>query len=241
MALCVFAVLLAAERDHWWRHTAWTTFEVFGGRPEADGVFVERRGGGWDLNPKIAKALKKRLSAEELAALRREAAGPFGGEAAEVGEVGEWVSRVSSVTLIKPTVSYEQRVRVELVDAKLAERVGRMLADEVLQQSSRMRIDAQIAEVERLMREVEALGDQAPPELRAKLREAGMGMTGMHPMPLRRMERPYPVLSRGRELVAWRLGEAALPSALWALVAGAATAGLVAWAGRRRAGRRQCS
>ncbi len=231
-ALAVFLALLVTQRGYFWRYVAWTEFEVFQPRPEAGGEFVDLGEGRLGLSSKIGPWIEQRLlprERSELAALRAEARGFFGQDEA----AGAWLARVSAVSLIKDSSPFQVRVEVAMADRVRAERLAVMVGDEILQYSARLRMEEYLAKAEPLLREVEALGDQAPPELLARLRAANMG-PGLSLATIRRMgPRFEPVVVR-RALIGRRLAEASVPAALGALIAGFVASGVVR---RVRAGR----
>lgn len=225
VAAAVFAVILILDRDRYLRHERWTEFQLLRHDPRvgnplpmdptAGGEFVTAWL-GLALNPKIAPRVELQLSEAEKVALRSEARRPFFWKS----QPEDWLTRVCSVIRKDDRIS----VRVYLTDANLAERVGRVVADQVIQFAIRLRIDEQMMEDQRLFREVERLGDKAPPEMKQKLREASMG-TGMQMFHMRMADRFYPKASDGKIIVWWRLGEAAAQAMVGALVCGT-----LAWA-----------
>ena len=194
-----FAAVMFVQRDRYLRHERGTDFRLYADTPTQLGLFLEseRR---LVLNPVIAGRVEKRLSAAEITALRDDARDVLGRSA----EAGLWLARVTSVSRLKESRPFEVRVRIYFADADRAERIGRMILDEIMIFETRKRMEAGTAEFERLHGQLAVLREDSPevPALRQRLREASMAGTGMSLQHVLKINR-FPAASAGR-VVVWR-------------------------------------
>ncbi len=218
LAVAVFVTFLVANQAYYLRHARWTDFELSYATPTAGGEFIEA-GSRLALNPRMQTWIERSLSAEELAAMQA-ASRPFWGQGRGDGGRADWLARVVTVDRLKDTSPFQVRVSVHLADPWLAERVARLVLDEVMTSAMRDEMDREFREVLRLEREIAANGGVASEEIKEKLRLAAIRTGGSRDVFIRRIAPFSPRASAGRVMVWPHLVEVVSWAAVFALVAG---------------------
>lgn len=219
-----FATLLALDHDRYLRHERWIDYRLTYSTPTEGGEFVSAAD-GLELNPQIGERLERRLDADGMAALRAGIAQPVWRKERRF----DWMTRVCSVYLEKPTHPFTVRVRVHHFDPAAAERIARTVSDEVLQFGSLLQFERERgAELRRLEKELRDNGGVMSSELREKFRAASGG-SWLSLQHISRVDRFSPRASAGKIVIWRRLAEAMLQATILAVPSGLLMALVVRW------------